>query len=553
MVVLTGCTATMVITYLDDVWKITRLDLAHNHELHPPGESRFLRSHKKMTVEETMMIRTCNACKIPTRKIMAILAYMRWGGGGGGLKALSYTKKDVSNVRTSIRTESGINEMMKMLEYFLRKKEKDKMFYYKIDSDEEGRVTNIFWSDGYSRELYKDCGDLVSFDTTYRTNRYNLPFAPIVGITSHGDNCLFGCAFLQNEIAKTFIWLFETLLECMGGKELVSIITDQDAAMRTAIKQVFPRTNHRNCLFHIMKKAQEKAVMTFATTPSLHDDFMDIVHRSVTIAEFERLWTQMTVNYKLEHITYFKIMWANRWRFVPVYFKTCFYPFVQTTARSEGTNAIFKDNVSCTHSVSSFLDEYDRIAEGIEENQKHHDSVTRDTKAKLNSAYFFELQAARLLNRSIFYKFQKQVIHSTRYNVDVTEANRKYSVYKTEKQSRKDFRLRRYVVSVNLPASDYSCICCKFQKDGLLCAHVLRVLVHLNITELDEKYFIDIWRPKEKKIKRNIANNIPVDLTGEDTQMRYNVISKRMTDLASRAVKNNGRYAFLLKEVDNLE
>lgn len=359
-VILTGCSATMVITYIDDVWKITRLDLMHNHELHPPGEARFLRSHKKMTLEERMIIRTCNACKIPTRKIMAILAYYR-----GGLKELPYTKKDVSNVRTTIRKESTQNDMMKVLAYFLNKKEKDPMFFYSIDSDEEGRVRNIFWSDGYSRKLYADCGDCVSFDTTYITNRYNLPFAPIVGITSHGDNCLFGCAFLQNETIETFVWLFRTLLVCMGGKEPKSIITDQDAAMRMAIKEVFPRTNHRNCLFHIMKKAQEKAVRTFSTTPNFHDDLMDIVHNSMTVAEFERLWTEMIVKYNVEDITYFKIIWANRWRFVPAYFKQNFYPFIQTTARIEGTNAIFKDNVSCTYSVSSFLAEYDRIAEAI--------------------------------------------------------------------------------------------------------------------------------------------------------------------------------------------
>lgn len=222
-------------------------------------------------------------------------------------------------------------------------------------------------------------------------------------------------------------------------------------------------------------------------------------------------------------------MWANRWRFVPVYFKQCFYPFVQTTARSEGTNAVFKDNVSCTYSVSSFLDEYDRIGEAIQENQKNHDSVTRRTKATLSSGYHFELQAARLYNRAIFFKFQKEVIYLTRFNVEETIPNRSYSVYKSETHASREFRTRRYVVTLNLPNSKFSCICCKFQKDGLLCAHVLRVLVHLNITELPEKYFIDRWRPKDKKIKRNITNDIPAEFTGDNSQMRYNIIMTKMT------------------------
>jgi hypothetical protein len=44
----------------------------------------------------------------------------------------------------------------------------------------------------------------------------------------------------------------------MGGKEPRSIITDQDGAMRTAIAEIFPTANHRNCVFHIKYKAEIK-------------------------------------------------------------------------------------------------------------------------------------------------------------------------------------------------------------------------------------------------------------------------------------------------------
>lgn len=53
---------------------------------------------------------------------------------------------------------------------------------------------------------------MIGFDTTYRTNRYNMPFAPFVGVTGHGSTCLFGCAFLGDETAETFKWVFETFI-----------------------------------------------------------------------------------------------------------------------------------------------------------------------------------------------------------------------------------------------------------------------------------------------------------------------------------------------------
>lgn len=333
----TACPAEMVVTLTAGLWHITRLNLDHNHELTPQGETKFLRSNKHMTTEEKMLIRTFNHVKIPNRMIMAILSYLR-----GGLSAVPYTKKDVSNFRTSIRKEASINDMMQVMEYFSKKQANDPLFFYSFETDEDNRVRNIFWADGRCRSYYELYGDCVSFDTTYKTNKYNLPFAPFVGITGHGHNCLFGCAFLKDETIATFEWLFKTLLTCMGGKAPTTIITDQDGAMKAAIASVFPYTNHRNCLFHIMKKAQEKTGRCLDSKPGLHDEFHDIVNNSLTETEFETLWQEMIQKNGLQSIKYFQVMWQTRKRFVPVYFKQQFYPFIQTTARSEGTNSVFK-------------------------------------------------------------------------------------------------------------------------------------------------------------------------------------------------------------------
>src|SRR4051812_48993286 len=58
-------------------------------------------------------------------------------------------------------------------------------------------------------------------------------------------------------------------------------------------------------------------------------------------------------------------MWESRKKFVPVYFKTKFFPFIQTTARCEGTNALFKKGVGAQFSMTSFLREYQRILDNI--------------------------------------------------------------------------------------------------------------------------------------------------------------------------------------------
>ena len=191
--------------------------------------------------------------------MVSILSYLR-----GGLTAIPMKKKDISNYRTRLNREVKGSDMTQVLDYFRKKQTEDPSFFYKFDLDEDKRVRNLFWTDCSSMKYYADYGECVSFDTTYMTNRYNLPFAPFVGITGHGQSCLFRCAFLHDETVDTFKWVFQTFLEAMGGKHPQTIITDQDKAMKLAIEQVFINTKHKNCLFHIKTKCYNKNVKVFA-------------------------------------------------------------------------------------------------------------------------------------------------------------------------------------------------------------------------------------------------------------------------------------------------
>ena len=59
------------------------------------------------------------------------------------------------------------------------------MFYYTVQLDQESRLTNVLWRDGNFKVDYDCFGDVVVFYTTYRTNKYNMICAPIVGVNNH--------------------------------------------------------------------------------------------------------------------------------------------------------------------------------------------------------------------------------------------------------------------------------------------------------------------------------------------------------------------------------
>ncbi|KAL3520965.1 hypothetical protein ACH5RR_019114 [Cinchona calisaya] len=108
--------------------------------------------------------------------------------------------------------------------------------------DECNHIQNYFWADTRSRVAYQYFGDVVTFDSTYLTNCYGMPFVPFTGINHHFYSIMFGCALLVNETAEPYIWLLKTLLKAMGGCAPLTIITDDDKSMAKAISEVLPKT-----------------------------------------------------------------------------------------------------------------------------------------------------------------------------------------------------------------------------------------------------------------------------------------------------------------------
>jgi len=167
-------------------------------------------------------------------------------------------------------------------------------------------------------------------------------------------------------------------------------------------------------------------------------------------------------------------MWNMRKRFIPVYFKNEFFPFIQSTGRSEGTTARFKDNVGPTYSIVSFLREYQRIVDGIRNKKELEDNQTKQKQPKeLYYGYTIEQQAMELYNRNIFLKFMNQLKLAEKYKYKEIEEGKYFEVWYKSNQIQKRERIRRYIVLTDLTQGkeEFSCICGKFSKDGILCTY----------------------------------------------------------------------------------
>ncbi|XP_051211210.1 protein FAR1-RELATED SEQUENCE 5-like [Lolium perenne] len=340
------------------IWEVTQFIEEHTHEtIKKLGLKKYLRSHKKIPKEEKKFIDLLDSVNLSARRIMDIMSEL-YGTG----KAVPYDTKTISNYMASIDEKQNVKDIPELLNYFEEPKKEDPNFFYKYKLDSEDRVENIF-----SREVYKNYNDCISFETTYMTNTYKMSCAPIIGINRYGQTIHLGCGFLRNEKISNFVWLFEQFLDAMDGLHPLNIITDQDVAITTAIQEMFPNSCHRNCRWHIMQNAQGSPLGPFmAKHEELQREFNEIVDYSLTPVEFENRWGEMIERHGVSDNTDLAYLYEIRAKFVLAYFMDRFFPFLQTTARSEGFNVVLKRYVDPNASLLRFFKQYMKLQERID-------------------------------------------------------------------------------------------------------------------------------------------------------------------------------------------
>ncbi|XP_031259814.1 protein FAR1-RELATED SEQUENCE 5-like [Pistacia vera] len=224
-------------------WKILSIVIDHNHELSSPGKTRYFKSNRIIQPYVKRKIELNDKAGIrPNKNFNSLLVE------AGSGENLPFLQKDCRNYIEKVRRlRLGLGDASAIQKYFLKMQNENLNFFYIMDVDEDGRLKNILWVDAGSRAAFKEFGDVVTFDTTYLTNKYDMPFGAFVGVDHHDHSILLGCGLISNEDTETFVWLFQSWLVCMLNCALKTIITDQDKTMQNAIEIVFPSTRHRWC------------------------------------------------------------------------------------------------------------------------------------------------------------------------------------------------------------------------------------------------------------------------------------------------------------------
>ncbi|GKA26307.1 regulation of nuclear pre-mRNA domain-containing protein 1B [Tanacetum coccineum] len=270
-----------------------------------------------MTQGEKMFV-----VKAATNKIGATRAHNLLSSMKGGYDYVHGTTDDFKNHQRDANGFIGESDAQMLINKMKNRKMyvPNFTFQYRVETIE---LVAMFWVDEVAKCNYKEFGDIVSFDATFNSNKYNMKFVPFIGVDNHGK-----CVTLEPTM----------------------IVTDEDGAMKRAIEDVFKKAKHR--LSYFVDSPLFGLMRTTSRSESENSFFKSFTSPGATLVSF-----MMSYESAMER------------------------------QRSESENSFFKSFISPGATLVSFMMSYESAMERqseknkrrkLEQRQKQKETISKD-------------------------------------------------------------------------------------------------------------------------------------------------------------------------------
>ncbi|CAL2248023.1 unnamed protein product [Prunus armeniaca] len=379
----------------------------HNHKITPSERMHLLRSHRRISDSTKVLTKQFGSINIPINKKVSIFEVQ-----SGGMDKIGFIKKDIYNLECSVNGKLRNHDVELVTEYFMAEQKNNEAFYFKIEGDGDNRFSRWFWADATSRRAYGFYGDVVVFDTTFNMNRYDLKFAPMLGVNNHGQTIVLACPFLSKETTELFIWMFKEFKKAM---------------------------------------------------PAIWDtDNKD---------EFDAKWNSVVTKAGLTDHPWLSSMFDLREFWVPAYARHIFVAGMSSSQKAEGSHGFFKQYISRRNSLIDFIIQFERALSHQHQKELVADHVDAFEMAQCILSMPMNKQMATLYTRTMFQKFEQELIQSTTCFLELKIEDASKVVYNMSEMRNWETRVAEVVY---VKDSDHAlCSCKRFEFVGIIYKHIL--------------------------------------------------------------------------------
>jgi len=282
----TNCPFELIGTYTKktDSWALSVKRDEHNH---PPAQ--YMEGHpfaRRLSVNETQLVAELTRKHVVPRDILGIIKE-RDNENASILKTIYNTRNKIREKHHEGKTPMQV--LMSLLQ--------TKGFAYKKDTNSSSnKLEALFFVHSTSFELFRAFPHVLMMDATYKTNKYNMPFLQIIGITSTKKTYSIAFAFMHDETEESYVWVLKSLKsmldECMQPRV---IVTDRELALMSACQQVFPDATRLLCRWHIFQCILRKCRPCFKWKHAwdLFNTRWNLLIESQTLIQFKKNYVQL--------------------------------------------------------------------------------------------------------------------------------------------------------------------------------------------------------------------------------------------------------------------
>jgi len=268
--------------------------------------------------------------------------------------------KDVTIKKGSIKTflnslyKISRNDAKDLLNILLGVKARIPNYYLSYSKTNDEILNSLFWASDKMKYNYSKYGDVVLFDTTFKTNRFRMPLGIFVGMSAYGKNIFYGMVIIHDESFESFQWTFKQFLAC-HKTEPETFICDEDSSIIKAAKDVFRKSKINICEWH--KEGNFKKNLSHLKKSEETKDVLQQMIALITSTgdfetKFNKIIEQLQKTNQIKALEYVNLQNKNKHLWARQFTEVAFTLNIHTTSRSESTNSTLKGILNFNSNVA---------------------------------------------------------------------------------------------------------------------------------------------------------------------------------------------------------
>ncbi|KAG6486949.1 hypothetical protein ZIOFF_055530 [Zingiber officinale] len=315
----------------------------------------------------------------------------------------------------------------------------------------------------------------------------------------------------------------EDWLAAMPAMPPVSLVTELNRTLSSAVAKVLPQTCHCFCKVHVLSSIQEELSDLFSGHVPFESELRVCIDECETVESFESCWDAIVNRYGLKNNTYMQSLYSIRHQWAPVFTKQTFLAEIQGSRRYEILDKVIEKYFTMKTPLRVAVRQLAQTLATQYEKEAQAEFITLFEKPFLRTASPMEKQAAGIYTRTIFDRFQEEFVESLGYHVDKIDDGL-ISSYRVTRNEEGD---KLYTVDFDASRNKAHCSCSMFESSGILCRHALRVFIVNGVRALANHYILKRWTKHAKSSSFLDDHGVELRANTEDPSItRYNDLSR---------------------------